>query len=141
MAIERGQGRECEAEHRCQFRRLVWEPNEDKLTIAPILPLVVITRPIKVLPRTQAPMANLQLRPTAIIEEAVLNDQRCAFVSKYIIMTYQLPNLIRPKHRPSNMQDTPLCPKCALKEEWDRSQRWKCWKWQRNCWLPETQQG
>lgn len=39
-------------------------------TIAPILPFVVITRPMIALPSTQAPMANFQLRPTAIMDEA-----------------------------------------------------------------------
>jgi hypothetical protein len=41
-----------------------------RLTVAPILPFMVITRPMMVLPRTQAPMAILQLRPAAIMEEA-----------------------------------------------------------------------
>jgi hypothetical protein len=40
------------------------------LTVAPILPLTVMTKPIIVLPRTHAPMAILQLRPAAIIEDA-----------------------------------------------------------------------
>jgi hypothetical protein len=39
-------------------------------TIAPILPLMVMTRPMIALPRTQAPIANFQLRPTLIMEEA-----------------------------------------------------------------------
>ena len=38
--------------------------------MAPILPFIVITRPMIVFPRTQAAIANFQLSPTAIIEEA-----------------------------------------------------------------------
>ena len=40
------------------------------LTLAPILPLIVITTPMIVLPSTRAPIANLQLRPPAIMEDA-----------------------------------------------------------------------
>ena len=39
-------------------------------TIAPILPLIVMTIPMIVLPRTQAPIAYFQSRPTAMMEEA-----------------------------------------------------------------------
>lgn len=73
------------------FRRCDAFQVSRKLTVAPILPaivhskvsrifkqfghrisrpLIVITRPIKVLPSTQAPMAIFQLRPTAIMDEA-----------------------------------------------------------------------
>lgn len=44
--------------------------NREKLAIAPILPLAVITRPMRKLPRTHAPIAIRQLSPTAIIDEA-----------------------------------------------------------------------
>lgn len=40
------------------------------LTLAPILPLIVITAPMIALPSTRAPIANLQLRPLAIMEDA-----------------------------------------------------------------------
>jgi hypothetical protein len=40
------------------------------LTLAPILPLIVITIPMTALPSTSAPMAILQLRPVAIIDDA-----------------------------------------------------------------------
>jgi hypothetical protein len=43
---------------------------DDSLTVAPILPFIVMTRPMIVLPRTQAPIAILQLRPAATMEEA-----------------------------------------------------------------------
>ena len=38
--------------------------------MAPILPLTVMTIPMIVLPRTHAPIAIFQLRPTAMMEEA-----------------------------------------------------------------------
>lgn len=41
-----------------------------QLTMAPILPLTVMTIPMIALPRTQAPIASFQLRPTAMMEEA-----------------------------------------------------------------------
>jgi hypothetical protein len=47
----------------------------DNLTVAPILPFTVMTRPMSRLPRTQAPIAILQLKPAAIIEEAVPKSQ------------------------------------------------------------------
>ena len=40
------------------------------LTVAPILPLTVMTIAMIVFPRTHAPMASFQLNPTAIMEEA-----------------------------------------------------------------------
>ena len=47
--------------------------------MAPILPLTVMTIAIRVLPRTQAPIAYFQLRPTAMIEDAIQNVQGSAF--------------------------------------------------------------
>ena len=49
-------------------------------TVAPILPLMVMTRPMIVLPRTQAPIAIFQLRPTFIMEDAVSQkvQDRCS---------------------------------------------------------------
>jgi len=41
-----------------------------RLTVAPILPFIVITNPIIVLPSTHAPIAIRQLNPAAIIEDA-----------------------------------------------------------------------
>ena len=47
----------------------------DRLALAPILPLIVITMPMMALPRTSAPIAILQLRPVAIIEDATQRYQ------------------------------------------------------------------
>jgi hypothetical protein len=41
-----------------------------KLTVAPMRPFTVMTRPMIKLPRTQAPIAILQLSPAAIMDEA-----------------------------------------------------------------------
>jgi hypothetical protein len=43
------------------------------LTLAPILPFIVITAPMIELPSTRAPIANLQLSPLAIMEDAEWN--------------------------------------------------------------------
>ena len=44
--------------------------------MAPIRPLMVMTRPMMKLPSTHAPMAILQSRPTAIMDEAVFQCQK-----------------------------------------------------------------
>lgn len=55
-----------------QVFSLAW--NRCVLTVAPIRPFMVITKPMRVLPRTHAPIAILQLRPAAIMEEAAKNE-------------------------------------------------------------------
>jgi len=68
MAFEREQGKECEAILlACHFRSAGLPGS---LTVAPILPLTVMTIAMSVFPRTHAPMASFQLSPTAIMEEA-----------------------------------------------------------------------
>ena len=47
----------------------------ERVALAPILPLIVITIPMMALPRTSAPIAILQLRPVAIIEDATQHYQ------------------------------------------------------------------
>jgi len=68
MAFEREQEKECEAI--LSACHLTSSSLPGSLTVAPILPLTVMTIAISVFPRTQAPMASFQLSPTAIMEEA-----------------------------------------------------------------------
>ena len=70
MAYVRERGKECEA-IRGKLSFIQLSSLQESPTVAPILPLMVMTRPMIVLPRTQAPMAILQLRPTAMMEEAM----------------------------------------------------------------------
>jgi hypothetical protein len=48
------------------------------LTLAPILPFIVITAPMIELPSTRAPIANLQLSPLAIMDDAGCDISDCA---------------------------------------------------------------
>jgi hypothetical protein len=52
----------------CTIR--MWYQRRPVLTLAPILPFIVITAPMIELPSTRAPIANLQLSPLAIMEDA-----------------------------------------------------------------------
>lgn len=67
MAYVREREMECGA---VEGQNFSWLFAETSHTVAPILPLMVMTTPIIALPSTQAPIANFQLRPTAMMDEA-----------------------------------------------------------------------
>jgi hypothetical protein len=76
MAREQALETECGAV-KCKLLSSSQKDMHRRLTLAPILPLIVITIPMIALPSTRAPIAILQLRPVAIIEDAGQHCQRC----------------------------------------------------------------